>query len=76
MELLAELPVVTVTEDTNFEQFMDLLVAKRMHRVYVVDPEGKAQGIVSLSDVLRAVVRGVPDGDFNIRRWVRAATYS
>ena len=45
--------VVTVTPDTTFGALLETLVSNKLHRVYVVDGEGKAASIISLTDVLR-----------------------
>ncbi|PSC72908.1 DNA repair XRCC3-like protein [Micractinium conductrix] len=43
----------TVTADTTLGELLDMLVAGKMHRVYVVDSEGKPISIITLTDVLR-----------------------
>jgi len=54
---LKALPVVTVTESTTFTELLALLVAKHLHRVYVVNCDGKPISIITLTDVLRAVTK-------------------
>jgi CBS domain-containing protein len=54
---LKALPVVTVTEATTFTELLALLVAKHLHRVYVVNGDGKPVSIITLTDVLRAVTK-------------------
>lgn len=47
--------VATVTPATTFGALLDLLVAHKFHRAYVVDAEGKPTSIVTLTDILRKV---------------------
>lgn len=54
-EALKALPVVTVGLATSFKDVLQALVSKHLHRVYVVDGEGKPISIVTLTDALRAV---------------------
>lgn len=44
--------VVTVQSQHSFEHVMDLLTKKNIHRVYVVDFEGKPLRIITLTDIL------------------------
>lgn len=46
-------PLGTVTPGTTLGQALDLLVAHRWHRLYVVDGEGRPTSILTLSDILR-----------------------
>ena len=54
----AALPVVTVTASSTFETVLELLSTKNLHRVYVVDAEGKPTSVITLTDVLRKVRHG------------------
>jgi CBS domain-containing protein len=51
----AELPVVTVSASSTFETVLELLATKGLHRVYVVDADGKPTSVITLTDVLRKV---------------------
>jgi CBS domain len=52
-------PAVTVSADTSIEDAARLLVERGVHRVVVVDPEGRAVGIASSLDVIRGLL-GLP----------------
>lgn len=56
--LFAASPVVTVQAGTTLEQLLDVIVARGLHRVYVVDAAGAPVSIVTLTDILRIVTRG------------------
>ncbi|PRW56306.1 DNA repair XRCC3-like protein [Chlorella sorokiniana] len=45
--------VATVTPATTFGALLDMLVAHKFHRAYVVDAEGKPTSIITLTDILR-----------------------
>ena len=68
--------VVTVSEDTNAAQIAKLLEEKHIRRVVVLS-DGRLRGIVSRSDLLRAIVSPPPAAgdvsDDRIRRAVLAA---
>ncbi|GAB4816058.1 hypothetical protein N2152v2_003104 [Parachlorella kessleri] len=55
-EALSVLPLVTATPDTPLRQVIESLVEYRKHRVWVVDGEGKACGVVTPTDLLRLVI--------------------
>ncbi|KAJ9518243.1 hypothetical protein QJQ45_010149 [Haematococcus lacustris] len=44
-----------VTPSTTFAQLVEKLSSQRLHRVYVVNADGGAQSIITLTDVLRVV---------------------
>jgi CBS domain-containing protein len=50
--------VVAVTGASTLEQVMEVLAAKGLHRVYVVDAAKKPLSIITLTDVLRLVTKG------------------
>lgn len=54
-EVLSVLPLVSVTPDTPLREAIQKLVENRKHRVWVVNGEGKAVGVVTPTDVLRLV---------------------
>lgn len=45
----------TIAETASFAELANLMSTKRLHRVYVLSPEGTAQSIITLTDVLRIV---------------------
>jgi CBS domain-containing protein len=49
--------VVTATDDEPFSAVLARLVARRVHRLHVVDGASRPVGVVTLTDVLAAVVR-------------------
>lgn len=55
--VFAASPVVTVKTTDTFETVLDALANKGLHRVYVIDANGTAVSIVTLTDVLRLVTR-------------------
>lgn len=56
-ELLSAAPVVTVTGSNTFENVLELLAVKGLHRVYVVDAAGNPVSIITLTDVLRLITK-------------------
>lgn len=48
--------LVVVPPDSTFRTILSTLVRNRIHRLYIVGGEGKALGLVTLTDVLRKVV--------------------
>lgn len=48
--------VITIQEDTELEDIVDIIVEKRINRLPVVDREGKLVGIVTRSDILRHII--------------------
>ncbi|MCA1442881.1 CBS domain-containing protein [Ensifer sp. IC4062] len=68
-------PVVTVDEDMPIGRVAELMAAKRIKRIPVTRAE-KMVGIITRSDILRAIAASVPDvvavGDEAVRRAVLA----
>lgn len=56
-ELLAGAPVISVTGASTFEQVLEVLAVKGLHRVYVVDAANKPISIITLTDVLRLITK-------------------
>ncbi|KAI7836565.1 hypothetical protein COHA_009582 [Chlorella ohadii] len=54
-EALASIPLVAVKPSTTFREAIANLIDHNKHRVYVVDEEGKAVGVVTPTDALRLV---------------------
>lgn len=48
--------LVVAPPTATFGEILAQLTCNRLHRIYVVDGEGKALGLVTLTDVLRKVV--------------------
>ncbi|KAI3425172.1 hypothetical protein D9Q98_008942 [Chlorella vulgaris] len=55
-EALASLPLITCQPDSPFKEAINQLVDHHKHRVYVVDGQGMAIGVVTPTDVLRLVL--------------------
>lgn len=53
--------VISVTEETDVEEIIDLLVSNRIGAVPVVTTEGRLSGIVSYVDVLKALGKTLGD---------------
>jgi len=53
-EIMTKSPI-TVNEDTNINDIIDILETKHFVRVPVVDNNGKLVGIVSRRDILKGV---------------------
>ena len=60
--LVKEVP--TVTADATIEELAELMLAEGARRVPVVD--GSLQGIVTITDVVRAIAAGDVDGDVEV----------
>jgi IMP dehydrogenase len=70
LALLVE-TVPTTTRDTSVEAVAALMVGEGARRVPVVD--GKLEGIVTVTDVVRAIARGDAGGDATVERLVGRA---
>jgi IMP dehydrogenase len=70
LALLVE-AVPTTTRDTSVEAVAALMVGEGARRVPVVD--GKLEGIVTVTDVVRAIARGDAGGDATVERLVGRA---
>ena len=49
--------LVTADASTPVAALAGLMLGRGVHRVIVLDPEGRPVGVVSASDILRAVAR-------------------
>ncbi len=49
-------PVVTVRPDQNLQKCMTLMTDKRIRHLPVVDENGELMGIISIGDVVKAVI--------------------
>jgi CBS domain-containing protein len=54
--------VVTATADEPFSALLARLVARRVHRLHVVDDGARPVGVVTLTDALAAVVAAAEKG--------------
>lgn len=54
-EALSAIPLVTCTPESSFREAIGQLVDHNKHRVYVVDGEGRAIGVVTPTDALRLI---------------------
>lgn len=50
-------PVFDVKLDTTLYQTVAKLIATKAHRLWVTDDRNRASGVVSLTDVLRAIAK-------------------
>jgi CBS domain-containing protein len=53
-------PSVSVTENAAFDLAFGRLVATRLHRLYVITPEGLPRQVISILDVLSCIHKHVP----------------
>ncbi|MGE4317787.1 MAG: HPP family protein [Deferribacterales bacterium] len=53
------MPAVTITPDTSVEEAATLVLEKFRHRLPVVDKEGKLVGLVTLGDILKALLHKI-----------------
>jgi CBS domain-containing protein len=49
-------PVVSVRPDQNLQKCMALMTDKRIRHLPVIDDEGELMGIISIGDVVKAVI--------------------
>lgn len=47
--------LASCTLDSRFGEVLDLLASLHLHRLFVVDSEGRPSGVVSLTDLLRLI---------------------
>lgn len=50
--------IYTCTVDDKFSSILDIIRKSRIHRFFIVDKEGKLQGILTLGDILRYIIEG------------------
>jgi CBS domain-containing protein len=55
--LMAERTKITVKSTSTFEELLDLVVTNRVQRAYVVDADYKPISIITLTDILRLVIK-------------------
>jgi CBS domain-containing protein len=61
-EVMTDKPA-TIASDATIEDVATLMHDKQVSRVPVVDDEGRLAGLITRSDILRAVVRGLDNPD-------------
>ena len=66
-------PVVTTSPDGSLESAIEVMVAKDLKRIPVVDREGRLEGMLSRIDVLNAVSHNAPDWHNLARRRVEVS---
>ena len=54
-------PVVTIGEDRQLSEAVNVMLAKGVKRLPVVDKEGRLTGMISRLDIFRTVMREAPD---------------
>jgi CBS domain-containing protein len=54
-------PVVTIGEDRQLSEAVDVMLTKGVKRLPVVDKEGRLSGMLSRLDIFRTVMREAPD---------------
>jgi 5'-AMP-activated protein kinase regulatory gamma subunit len=55
--------VYTCTDQDRLDTVMDTIRRSRLHRLIIVDTDGKLQGIVTLGDILQYLLLGDNAGD-------------
>ena len=55
-ELLKETPLFALKPSSTLGELLETLISNKLHRVYVVDAEGKALSVITLTDILRLCV--------------------
>ncbi|KAK3272140.1 hypothetical protein CYMTET_19549 [Cymbomonas tetramitiformis] len=60
-DIVPQLRLITCTKDSSLDFIMRALLTYNVHRLYVVDEEQKPSGIVTVSNVLWALVGDVSD---------------
>ncbi|KAG2498893.1 hypothetical protein HYH03_003084 [Edaphochlamys debaryana] len=60
-EVLKDLPLPTLKPSSTFGQLLETMASQSLHRLYIVDEEdGKPVSIVTLTDVLREIIKPEP----------------
>ncbi len=59
-EVLKELPLLSLKPSSTFGQLLETMATQGLHRLYITDDEGKPVSIVTLTDVLREIVKPEP----------------
>jgi CBS domain-containing protein len=60
IEQIMQQPVVSRSPTTNVNELVDLIVASGHHAITIVDEEERVLGIVTTSDIMRALLHGPP----------------
>ncbi len=59
-EVLKALPLLSLKPSSTFGQLLETMATQGLHRLYITDDEGKPVSIVTLTDVLREIVKPEP----------------
>ncbi|PNH12790.1 SNF1-related protein kinase regulatory subunit gamma-1-like [Tetrabaena socialis] len=59
-EVLKVLPLPTLKPSSTFGQLLETMAAQGLHRIYITDDDGKPVSIVTLTDVLREIIKPEP----------------
>ncbi|EFJ45381.1 hypothetical protein VOLCADRAFT_109874 [Volvox carteri f. nagariensis] len=59
-EVLKDLPLPTLKPSGTFGQLLGTMASENLHRLYIVDEDGKPVSIVTLTDVLREIIKPEP----------------
>uniref|UniRef100_A0A0G4GI98 CBS domain-containing protein n=1 Tax=Chromera velia CCMP2878 TaxID=1169474 RepID=A0A0G4GI98_9ALVE len=59
-DVMSAWPLVSVKEESTLKEVLDALVKHSIHRVYVLDGEGKPVSIITLTDLLRLFTKPPP----------------
>ncbi|KXZ52801.1 hypothetical protein GPECTOR_8g188 [Gonium pectorale] len=59
-EVLKDLPLPSLKPSSTFGQLLETMASQNLHRLYITDEDGKPVSIVTLTDVLREVIKPEP----------------
>ncbi|GFR43787.1 hypothetical protein Agub_g4904 [Astrephomene gubernaculifera] len=59
-DVLKETALTTLKPSSTFGALLELMASQNLHRIYIVDEDGKPVSIVTLTDVLREVIKPEP----------------
>lgn len=51
------MPLPTLTPSATFGKLLETMAGQGLHRIYIVDEDGKPVSIVTLTDVLREIIK-------------------
>ncbi len=55
--MLSSIPTVSLKPSSTFGQLIDLIASQSLHRVYITGEAGEPLSIVTLTDVLREIIK-------------------
>ncbi|PNW75473.1 hypothetical protein CHLRE_12g528000v5 [Chlamydomonas reinhardtii] len=56
-DVLKAVPLPTLTPSATFGKLLETMAGQGLHRIYIVDEDGKPVSIVTLTDVLREIIK-------------------